>query len=87
MLTKGWAMMWPALGAATMALAFLYDTEYRNYHISVRLTRDGAMAEVRDGTGVVYTTYGYTEIEALERAKAWIDEIAESLPAYDLHAG
>lgn len=87
MITKGWAMMWPALGAATMALALLQHTTYRNYDITVRLTGEGAIAEVRDGEGLVFTTHGYTELEALNRAKAWVDELAESLPAYDLHAG
>lgn len=87
MMTKGWALMWPALGAATMALSLMQRLNYRGYEVCVRLTREGAIAEVRDGSGLVYTTHGYTEVEALDRAKTWVDELAESLPAYDLHAG
>jgi hypothetical protein len=87
MMTKGWALMWPALGAATMALSLMQRMSYRGYEVCVRLTREGAVAEVRDGSGLVYTTHGYTEVEALDRAKTWVDELAESLPAYDLHAG
>lgn len=60
---------------------------YRNYEICVRLTREGATAEVRDGSGLVYTTHGFSEVEALDRAKTWVNELAESLPAYDLHVG
>ena len=82
-----WAAMWPSLEAASTALGLLQQIEYRNHEISLHLTRAGAKAEVRDGSGVVFTTHGFNERDALDRAKAWVDANAESLPAYDLHAG
>jgi hypothetical protein len=61
--------------------------EYRAHDIALHLHQMGAMATVFDGKQVVYKAYGSTEVDALERARAWIDEQDEPLAEHDLHTG
>ena len=75
------------LGMALVSALIGERIDYRTHEIAVRLHRLGAAATVYDGKKMVFEAHGMTEVDALNRAKAWIDEQDESLSEYDLHTG
>lgn len=87
MLADSWLTAEHSWGASLLALALSRRIGYRLHDIVVGLEGEGAVAKVYDGTGVVYEAHGFTEADALERAHQWVDEQANSLPAFDLHVG
>lgn len=87
MMADSWNVVETSLGATLAANILSQRVTYRLHEIVVRLERQGAVAEVYDGSGLVHTTHGATETDALARATAWVDEQDESLPEYDLHTG
>lgn len=87
MLTDNWFTTESSFGVTLFAQALAHRVAYRLHEIVIGLEGDGASAKVYDGTGLVYQARGFSEAEALERAYAWIDEQATSLPAFDLHDG
>lgn len=87
MVSEGWFAAESSWGASLFAQALSRRSAYRLHDIVLGLEREGAVARVFDGTGLVYRATGFTEVEALERAHQWVDEQANSLPAFDLHDG
>lgn len=87
MLADSWNVIESSLGASLVANVLSQRVTYRLHDITVQMVRQGAVAEVFDGSGLVYRTHGSTETDALARATAWVDEQDESLPEYDLHTG
>ena len=87
MLADGWFTTKNSWGAFLFAQALSRRIGYRLHDIVLALEDEGAVAKVFDGTGLVYQAHGFTEAEALERAHQWVDEQANSLPAFDLHVG
>ena len=65
----------------------IYPTtlEYRTHLIKTSEKGGQAIAAIYDGTQKVYQTYGLNLGAAITRAKQWIDEQDEVMPAYDLH--
>ena len=87
MLADSWLTAEHSRGASLLAFALSRRIGYRLHDIVVGLEGEGAVARVYDGTGLVYEARGFTEADALERAYQWVDEQANSLPAFDLHVG
>jgi hypothetical protein len=84
-----WSDVWMALdnslGVPMLARVMSERVTYRLHLVNINMAGNSFVAKVYAGSALVYTTQGYNEFEALERAKAWIDEQEEAAPAYDLH--
>lgn len=75
------------LGMALVSTLVGERIDYRAHEIALQLHKMGAMATVYDGKNEVFKASGMTEMDALNRAKAWIDEQDEPLSEHDLHTG
>lgn len=87
MLAEKWNGVQLMFGTSLLASLLGQRINYRLRDIVIRMERDRFVADIFDGSGLVYTTHGYTEADALARATAWIDEQHEALAQHDLHTG
>jgi hypothetical protein len=87
MLSDGWMIVESSVGMTALSNIFGQKVNYRLHRIVVQMTPKSAVATVYDGLNSVFMAQGQTEKEALDRAKAWVDEQDESLPIYDLTTG
>jgi hypothetical protein len=86
MSTDEWFAADSPLGPA-LATVLAHRYSYRLHEILVEMGVRATVATVYEGGVPVYRVSGSNEVDTLTRARQWIDEQDESLPAYDLHVG